>query len=187
VTVFHNPGRMLVAGGAVGRFQRSKAALLAPTMSVDDGVLRPSARTLHRGEWSPEKRGLVVFGGETDQDICDPEVCCLRVSVHGWKWEVLETSGDGSMPVPGKPTPKQPHAPWANRGGDADAGCRIGHCFSRTHNFMVLTGGIRDRGALQNEAYVLDLISGEWTKPQVRRGRVFARQQRVYDAAVGRD
>ena len=115
-----------------------------------------------------------------------PQVCLLGVSVHGWKWEVMETSGDGSMPVPGKPTPKEPHAPWANRGADADAGCRIGHCFSRMRNFMVLTGGIRDRGALQNDAYVLDLISCEWTKPRVRLGPSVQIVKRVQDAVVGR-
>jgi len=159
---------MLVAGGAQGRFQRSKAQTMAPTMGVDNGAVRPSARTLHRGDWSPERGGLVVFGGETDEVMCDPQLCCLRMSVHGWKWEVVEMSGDDSMPVPGKPTAKHPHAPWANRGSDADPGLRIGHCFTRTRNFMVLSGGSRDMGALQNEVYVLELFSGEWTKPVVR-------------------
>lgn len=86
---------MLVAGGAQGRFQRSKAVMLSPTMGVDSGMVRPAARTMHRGEWCEECNGLVVFGGETDTDMCDPQVCCLKVSVHGWRWEVMETSGDG--------------------------------------------------------------------------------------------
>ena len=159
---------MLVAGGAQGRFQRARAQTLAPTMGIDNGAVRPSARTLHRGEWSPERGGLLIFGGETDEMMCDPQVCCLKFSVHGWKWEVFETSGDDSMPVPGKPTSKHPHAPWANRGSDSDPGVRIGHCFTRTRNMMVLSGGSRDMGALQNEVYVLELFSGEWAKPVVR-------------------
>ena len=106
---------MLVAGGAQGRFQRSKAKTVAPTMGVDGGVVRPSARTLHKGEWSNERDGLVIFGGEADEVMCDPQVYCLRISVHGWKWEVVETCGDDSMPVPGKPAAKQQHAPWDNR------------------------------------------------------------------------
>jgi hypothetical protein len=159
---------MLVAGGAQGRFQRSKAQTLPQTMGVDNGMLRPAARTLHKGEWSEERRGLVVFGGENDQGMCDPQVCCLKVSVDGWKWEVVETSGDDSMPVPGAPTAKNPHAPWANRGSDADPGCRVGHCFARMRNFMVLTGGIRDMGIFQNQVYVLNLFTGEWSKPVIR-------------------
>ena len=130
--------------------------------------MRPAARTLHKGEWSDEQRGLVIFGGETDQEMCDPQVYRLKVSVHGWKWEMVESSGDDSMPVPGKPTAKHPHAPWANRGGMEDPGCRVGHCFTRTRNFMVLTGGMRDRGLFQNAVYVFDLYTGEWSKPVVR-------------------
>ena len=159
---------MLVAGGANGRFQRSRAQLLPPTMGVDGGALRPSGRTLHRGEWSPELGGLVIFGGETDEEMCDAQVYCLKKGIHGWKWEVVPTTGDDSMPVPGKPNAKNPMAPWANKGGEGDAGNRIGHCFTRTRNFMVLTGGIRDRGALQNEVYVLDINTGEWNKPVIR-------------------
>jgi hypothetical protein len=159
---------MLVAGGAHGRIQRAHAVTVSPTMAVDNGMVRPSARTYHRGEWCDERNGLVVFGGAFEKDMCDPQVYCLKPSVHGWKWEVFETSGDESMPVPGKPTPKYVHAPWANKGGAADPGIRIGHCFCRTKNFMVLTGGIRDMGALQNAVYVLDVISGEWSKPVVR-------------------
>ena len=161
-------GAMLVAGGVQGRFQRSRAVTLAPTMGVDSGQVRPSARTLHRGEWCEECNGLVVFGGETDQDMCDPQVCCLKVSVEGWKWEVVKTSGDNSMPVPGKPSARHPLAPWATRGDEGDPGCRIGHCFTRMRNFMVLSGGIRDRGAFQNGVYVLDLYSGQWSKPAIR-------------------
>jgi hypothetical protein len=48
--------------------------MLDGTSAVDRGAVRPSARTMHQGGWNSAHNGLVVFGGEFDSDICDPEV-----------------------------------------------------------------------------------------------------------------
>lgn len=97
--------------------------MLDGTMIVDGGLLRPSARTLHSGGWNEAHGGFVVFGGETDSDLCDPETYILRPGGEGWLWSAYSVSGDATMPAPGTPSQAHPKAPWKERGtGGQDTG-----------------------------------------------------------------
>ncbi len=92
--------------------------------NVDRGAVRPSARTLHSGGWNSAHNGFVVFGGEFDSDMCEPETYILRPGgPKGWIWSAVSVCGDQTMPAPGKRSHQHPKAPWGERGRDtADTG-----------------------------------------------------------------
>ena len=100
-------------------------------------------------------------------------------------WQVLETRGDSSMPVPGEKRAQEPAAPWAQRGTAEDPGCRVGHSFTRHHNLMVLTGGMRDRGILQNDIYVPPYPPGRRARASGRAGGAEALRAQVLNLDDG--
>jgi len=89
------------------------------------------------------------------------------------------------MPVPGEKRAQEPAAPWAQRGTAEDPGCRVGHSFTRHHNLMVLTGGMRDRGILQNDIYVPPYPPGRRARASGRAGGAEALRAQVLNLDDG--
>jgi hypothetical protein len=171
-----SPGSKSVTSPGRGRgkkpwkmtIRRTNATMVDGIMSVDGGSQRPSARTNGAGGWNHTVGGLVLYGGETDEQICDAETYILKPGGKGWIWEVVKVSGDASMPCPGTPSREFPKAPWGETGTSGfDTGARLGHQFTPFGNFMVLTGGMRDQGIVHNDVYVLNLDTGVWSRPEV--------------------
>ncbi|XP_024521607.1 acyl-CoA-binding domain-containing protein 6 [Selaginella moellendorffii] len=99
---------------------------------------RPCSRDSH--SMSSFGNKLVLFGGE---DVLNTYLADIYIlDVGSLEWSRLETRGV-------KPAP------------------RAGHAAERIGNNLIIFGGFADKRTLFDDVYVLDLLSGEWHKPEV--------------------
>lgn len=66
---FHEPG---------ARLEEVNVDTVEPSHFIDFGRPRPSPRAGASGDWVPQLNGLLIFGGETESELCDPECYLLR-------------------------------------------------------------------------------------------------------------
>ncbi|EFJ21745.1 hypothetical protein SELMODRAFT_52725, partial [Selaginella moellendorffii] len=99
---------------------------------------RPCSRDSHSMSCFGNK--LVLFGGE---DVLNTYLADIYIlDVGSLEWSRLETRGV-------KPAP------------------RAGHAAERIGDNLIIFGGFADKRTLFDDVYVLDLLSGEWHKPEV--------------------